>query len=126
MNFAQIRYFLVVCEVRNFTQAAAICGISQPSLSVAIRRLEEELGGPLFDRGPPAEPSALGDAVKPRFKIIAREIGRLQRIAGISPECASDLLNDRKRGPPTRNGRGQADFRSSMFALEVSKRPKGA
>jgi len=40
MNLAQIKYFLALCEVGRFTGAAAICGISQQSLSAAIRRLE--------------------------------------------------------------------------------------
>lgn len=34
----------------NFTRAAEICNVSQPALTVAIRKLEEELGGSLFDR----------------------------------------------------------------------------
>jgi Bacterial regulatory helix-turn-helix protein, lysR family len=51
MELAHIKYFLAICEARHFTRAAIACGISQPSLSVAIGRLEKELGEPLFDRG---------------------------------------------------------------------------
>jgi LysR family transcriptional regulator, hydrogen peroxide-inducible genes activator len=46
----QIRYFLAVCETLNFTRAAESCHVSQPSLTRAIKGLEEELGGPLFRR----------------------------------------------------------------------------
>lgn len=46
----QIRYFLAVCEALNFTRAAESCNVSQPSLTRAIKGLEEELGGPLFRR----------------------------------------------------------------------------
>jgi hypothetical protein len=47
MEMHQIRYFLALCEERGFTRAARQCGISQPSLTNAIIRLEQELGGAL-------------------------------------------------------------------------------
>ena len=46
----QIRYFLAVARTLNFTQAADECHVSQPSLSRAVIKLEEELGGDLFRR----------------------------------------------------------------------------
>ena len=39
----QIRYFLAVCETLNFTRAAEACNVSQPSLTRAIKGLEDEL-----------------------------------------------------------------------------------
>jgi len=50
MEMHQIRYFLAVAEELNFTRASEKCNVSQPSLSRAIKLLEEELGGPLFHR----------------------------------------------------------------------------
>src|SRR5262249_41543529 len=81
MNLAQIKYFLALREVGTFTRAAAICGISQQSLSVAIRRLEHELGRPLFDRGPPLRLSPLGEAVKPHFEAILHEIDKIHHLS---------------------------------------------
>jgi DNA-binding transcriptional LysR family regulator len=52
MQMHQIRYFLALCEERNFTRAAKRCGVSQPSLTNAIIGLEQELGGALFQRKP--------------------------------------------------------------------------
>jgi len=50
MEMHQIRYFLAVSKSLNFTRAAEECHVAQPSLSRAVRKLEEELGGDLFRR----------------------------------------------------------------------------
>lgn len=50
MEMHQIRYFLAVCRTLNFTKAAEECNVAQPSLTRAVQKLEEELGGPLFHR----------------------------------------------------------------------------
>lgn len=46
----QVRYFLAMARELNFTRAAEECNVTQPSLTRAIQKLEEELGGPLFRR----------------------------------------------------------------------------
>ena len=46
----QIRYFLALARELHFTRAASACNVSQPALTKAIQKLEEELGGPLFLR----------------------------------------------------------------------------
>ena len=50
MEIQQIRYFLAVADLRNFTRAAERCHVAQPSLSQQIKKLEQALGGPLFHR----------------------------------------------------------------------------
>ena len=50
MEMHQVRYFLAVFEYRNFTHAARAMNVSQPSLTTAIRKLEDRLGGKLFMR----------------------------------------------------------------------------
>ncbi len=50
MDLEQLRHFLKVAELRNFTRAADLVGLSQPALSRSIARLETELGQPVFER----------------------------------------------------------------------------
>ncbi|EOI8044300.1 TPA: LysR family transcriptional regulator, partial [Citrobacter freundii] len=50
MELNQVSYFINLAETLNFTAAARLSGVSQPSLTRAIRRLEDELGGPLIYR----------------------------------------------------------------------------
>src|SRR6516165_8665359 len=50
MELYQIRYFVALCEALNFARAAEQCGVSSPSLTRAVQKLEHELGGPLIRR----------------------------------------------------------------------------
>src|SRR3954454_13412968 len=50
MEMHQIRYFMALCESLNFTRAAEYCNVTQPSLTRAIKVLENEVGGQLFHR----------------------------------------------------------------------------
>ena len=50
MELTQIRYFVTLARMLHFTRAAEACNVSQPALTRAIQRLEDELGGPLVHR----------------------------------------------------------------------------
>lgn len=50
MEMQQIRYFLAVCDQGSITHAAQLTYVSQPSLTQAIKKLEDEMGGALFTR----------------------------------------------------------------------------
>lgn len=64
-----MRYFVAMADCLNFTHAAEACNVSQPALTRAIRKLEDELGGPLFRReGRRTHLTELGRMVRPRFE----------------------------------------------------------
>ena len=52
MTLTELKYIVAVARERHFGRAAQVCSVSQPTLSVAVRKLEEELGLQLFERGP--------------------------------------------------------------------------
>src|SRR5262249_40638819 len=67
MEMHQVRYFLATVSELNFTKAAE--KLTQPSLTRAIKQLEDELGGDLFRRGrPQAQLTELGQRMYPHLK----------------------------------------------------------
>jgi LysR family hydrogen peroxide-inducible transcriptional activator len=65
METQHVRYFLAICDELNFTRAAQKCGIKQPTLSQAIKRMEQAIGGDLFVRASPVRLTALGFQLRP-------------------------------------------------------------
>ena len=83
MEMHQVRYFLALCEDLNFTHAAERCHVAQPSLTRAIRQLEQELGGVLFHRERAhTHLSELGRVVRPHLEQVYREMQEAKRQAG--------------------------------------------
>ena len=71
MEMHQVRYFLEVCKTFNFTRAAEGCDVAQPSLTTAIKKLEEEMGGELFRRErSKTHLTDLGKLMKPHLESI--------------------------------------------------------
>lgn len=69
MEMHQVRYFLAVAKLFNFTRAAEECNVTQPSLTRAIKQLEAELDGDLFRRErPAAQLTELGQRMHPLLK----------------------------------------------------------
>jgi len=69
MEMHQVRYFLATVSELNFTKAAEKCNVTQPSLTRAIKQLEDELGGDLFRRErPQAQLTELGQRMHPLLR----------------------------------------------------------
>jgi LysR family hydrogen peroxide-inducible transcriptional activator len=84
MELREMRYFVAVCETLNFTRAAELCGVTQPSLTRGIQKLEAELGAPLFarERGQ-THLTALGRLVQPRIEDIVVRSAHVRKQASL-------------------------------------------
>lgn len=82
MNLQQLEYITAVDVFRHFAQAAEHCNVTQPTLSMMIKKLEEELGLKIFDRTKqPIIPTAIGRQIIDQSTLILRETSRLNEMA---------------------------------------------
>src|SRR5689334_7996554 len=81
MNFQQLEYIIAVDKERHFVHAAESCHVTQATLSMMIRKLEEELGVKLFDRSrQPVIPTEVGMKIIHQSKKILSERNKLNEI----------------------------------------------
>ena len=71
MNIQQLEYILAVDTYRHFAKAAEHCRVTQPTLSMMIQKLEDELGVKLFDRNiQPVCPTPAGRKVIDQARVV--------------------------------------------------------
>ncbi|MCW8840285.1 MAG: LysR substrate-binding domain-containing protein [Gammaproteobacteria bacterium] len=92
MTLTELRYIVAVAEKRHFGRAAQACFVSQPTLSVAVKRLEEELGVTLFER------SRAEIALTPAGERVVQQARRALAEAGAVREVAM-ASKDELAGP---------------------------
>jgi LysR family hydrogen peroxide-inducible transcriptional activator len=82
MTFNELRYLVAIAQEKSFGRAAQRCFVSQPALSVAIQKLEEELGTQLFERGK-AEITVtpVGERIVEQAQKVLEEATRIRDIA---------------------------------------------
>ncbi len=81
MNIQQLEYIVAVNRYRHFVQASEHCHVTQPTLSMMIRKLEEELGVKIFDRTKqPIIPTEIGLKVIDQAHTILRETAKLAEL----------------------------------------------
>lgn len=84
MTLSQLKYTLAVAEEGNFTQAAEKCFVTQPTLSMQVQKLEEELSVKLFNRNTkPISLTTIGTKIIEQAKIIVRESKRMDDIVSM-------------------------------------------
>ena len=81
MTITQLKYVLAVAEHKNFTLAAEKCFVTQPTLSMQIQKIEEELSIQIFDRTKkPIQLTDIGQKIVTQAKNIVNEADRIQDI----------------------------------------------
>lgn len=84
MTITQLQYVLAVAEHKNFTLAAEKCFVTQPTLSMQIQKVEEELGITIFDRSKkPIQLTEVGQKIVAQAKNIVNEADRMQDIVDL-------------------------------------------
>ena len=106
MTITQLKYTLAVAEYGNFTTASEKCFVTQPTLSMQVQKLEEELGVTIFNRSTkPLQVTEVGEKVLIQAKKIVEESSRMNDViseekgiiggtlkVGIIPTVTSTLL----------------------------------
>jgi len=82
MTFNELRYLVAVANERSFGRAALRCHVTQPALSVAIQKLEDELGTRLFERGKSeVTVTPVGERIVEQAQKVLEEMARVREIA---------------------------------------------
>ena len=82
MTLTELRYIVAVARERHFGRAAETCFVSQPTLSVAVKKLEDELGVTLFERGPgEVSVTPAGQKIVEQAQRVLEEASRIRELA---------------------------------------------
>jgi len=93
VTLTELRYIVAVARERHFGHAAQTCFVSQPTLSVAIKKLEEELGVTLFERGPgEVSVTPVGQRVVEQAQRVLEEASRVKELAAAGHDPLAGTL----------------------------------
>jgi LysR family hydrogen peroxide-inducible transcriptional activator len=106
MTITQLNYIIAVDTYRHFGRAADACFVTQPTLSMQIQKLEDQLGVLIFDRSTtPVSPTSIGKKIVEQARLVVSESEKIEQMAqsatgdfrgdfrlGIIPTVASALL----------------------------------
>ncbi|HEX3009979.1 MAG TPA: LysR substrate-binding domain-containing protein, partial [Bacteroidales bacterium] len=96
MNLQQLEYIIAVDAHRHFATAAEKCFVTQPTLSMMIQKLEDELGVKIFDRNKqPVTPTEIGSTVISQAQKVVLETNRIKEMIA---ESKGELKGEFKLG----------------------------
>jgi LysR family hydrogen peroxide-inducible transcriptional activator len=78
MNLQQLEYIVALDIHRNHVKAAEHCHVTQPTLSMMVKKLEDELGVKIFEKIQPLKPTSSGEIVIARARLILQEVRNLK------------------------------------------------
>jgi len=94
MTLTELRYLVALAETGHFRRAAEQCNVSQPTLSIAIKKLEEELDISLFERGRhQVTTTPTGERVVEQARTVLREIQNLYNLAELGKDPTGSMLS---------------------------------
>ncbi len=81
MTTVQLHYIVELDNHRHFARAAEACHVTQPTLSMQVHKLEEELGVLVFDRSKqPVTPTEIGKRIIEQARVVLHEMGRIEQL----------------------------------------------
>ena len=120
VSLRQVRSFLTVARVKSFTGAASILNVTQPALTMQIRRLEEALGVTLFDRDTRSvEPTRVARDLMPAFE---RTLQDFDAALLSARDIATQDARNRQAGcAAVGRGRGSARRHPGLSRVEAER-----
>jgi len=93
MTLQQLEYIVALDTYRHFVTAAEHCFVTQPTLSMQVLKLEEEIGTLIFDRKKqPVEPTKAGTQILLKARQILREVNQLKALVSDEKESTEGLF----------------------------------
>ena len=94
MSLNQLRYIVTLAQEQHFGRAAERCHVSQPTLSIAVKKLEEELGIALFERSKTqVNPTPLGEKVINQAQLVLEQAAAILEISSSGKDQLSSPLH---------------------------------
>ena len=93
MTLQQLRYIIAIDDFRHFGKAAESCGLTQSTLSLMVKKLEEELDARIFDRDAhPVAPTEIGRKIIDQAKVVLYKVEQIAEMTRTEKEQLSGPL----------------------------------